>query len=262
MDLSLKGKRALVGGASQGLGQAIALELAALGAEICLLARNEENLKKVCSNLSTREGQKHSWVVIDFAETELLKTKVKEFIQNQGNIQILINNTGGPPAGLASEAKPEDFLKAFSQHLIASQILLQSVLTGMKDANYGRVINIISTSVKEPIRGLGVSNTIRGAVANWSKTISAELGSFGITVNNVLPSYAQTDRIDYIFKQKAQKMNVSVDKIAQDTLAGIPLGRFARPEEVAYAVAFLASPSAAYINGINLPVDGGRTSSL
>jgi 3-oxoacyl-[acyl-carrier protein] reductase len=173
-----------------------------------------------------------------------------------------VNKTGGPPAGQAIDANPEDFLKAFSNHLICNQIMTQAVVSGMKKEKYGRIINIISTSVKVPLRGLGVSNTIRGAVANWSKTLSLELGPFGITVNNVLPGATMTARLESIINTNAQKKGISIEEAKQEMIKEIPSGRISEPHEVAAAVAFLASPAAAYINGINIPVDGGRTGSL
>jgi 3-oxoacyl-[acyl-carrier protein] reductase len=141
-------------------------------------------------------------------------------------------------------------------------VLLQAVLPGMKASGYGRIVNVISTSVKEPIRNLGVSNTIRGATASWAKTLAGELGAFGITVNNVLPGYTQTQRLEQILNDRTKATGKSSAEIEQAMLATVPVGRFAKPAEIAAAIAFLASPAAAYINGINVPVDGGRMQSL
>jgi 3-oxoacyl-[acyl-carrier protein] reductase len=199
---------------------------------------------------------------VDFSETHSLKDQLKAHIESYGSPDILINNTGGPPAGLAIEASTEEFISAFSNHLVCNQILAQSVVEGMKKEGYGRIINIISTSVKEPIKGLGVSNTTRGAVASWAKTLANELGPFGITVNNILPGFTSTDRLSSLLSTKAKKAGKSQDQIVAETKNIIPAGRFADPNEIAFAVAFLASPSASYINGINLPVDGGRIGSL
>lgn len=262
MEMSLTGKRALVCGSTQGIGKAVALQLAALGAEVVLVARNEDKLKSVIKELACADRQEHHYICVDFAFPEKLRKKVEEFLKQNGAVHILVNNTGGPPAGSALEARTEDYVDAFKKHLICNQILAQLLVPGMKDAGYGRIINIISTSVKQPIAGLGVSNTIRGAVANWAKTLSHELGEFGITVNNVLPGFTRTERLASLIRLKAQEAGKSISSMEQSMTAQIPARRFADPQEIAFAAAFLASPAAAYINGINLPVDGGRTSSL
>jgi 3-oxoacyl-[acyl-carrier protein] reductase len=261
MNLSLQGKKAIVCGSTQGIGKASAIELALLGAEVTLVARNEQKLREVVDALPATHGQKHNFIVADFSDAGTLKTKIEKF--TSGNVaQILVNNTGGPPAGLAIDAKTEDFMAAFSAHLLCNQILVQAIVPGMKQSKYGRIINVISTSVKIPIRGLGVSNTIRGAVANWSKTLSVELAPFGITVNNVLPGASMTARLESIIKSKAEKLNITRAQVIKDMEAEIPAGRISEPGEIAAAVAFLATPAAGYINGINVPVDGGRTGSL
>lgn len=259
MNLNLTGKYALVAGSTQGIGKAVAIELALLGATVVLLARDETKLKKVAEELDRSKGQQHTYIVADFSDPASLKIKVEAYLQKNSSIAILINNTGGPPAGPALTAKPEEFLSAFNNHLICNHILVQAFVTGMKAESYGRIINIISTSVKQPIPGLGVSNTIRAAVGNWSKTLATELAPFGITVNNVLPGAANTVRLQSIFENKAQKSGKSIAEIKKEMISEIPAARIAEPNEVANAVAFLASPAASYINGINVPVDGGRT---
>ncbi len=261
MNLDLQGKRALVGGSTQGIGKASAIELANLGATITLLARNEKSLKETLGELPTPFGQVHNYLIADFNFPDQLKNVVQQFVE-KNTVHILINNTGGPPAGQAIDATIEDFIKAFTSHLICNQILAQAVTPGMKQSKYGRIINIISTSVKIPIKGLGVSNATRGAVANWSKTIATELAPFGITVNNVLPGTTMTGRLDSIIKTKAEKSNRTYEEVKNEMIAEVPAGRISEPYEVAAAVAFLASPAAAYITGINVPVDGGRTGSL
>jgi len=261
MNLNLKNKNALICGSSAGIGKATAIELAQLGANVTLVARNEEKLKKVLTELDTSQNQQHNYLVIDFSNPEALKSKIIEATHHK-NYHILLNNTGGPKGGSIFSAEVDEFTKAFSQHLVCNQILVQNVVPGMKEDGYGRIINVISTSVKQPIDGLGVSNTIRGAVANWSKTMANELGPFGITVNNVLPGFTATDRLDDIISNAAKKFNKTEDDAATFMKSIVPARRFAQPEEVAYAIAFLASPSASYINGINVPVDGGRTKSL
>ncbi|HSH64503.1 MAG TPA: SDR family oxidoreductase [Bacteroidia bacterium] len=259
MDLNLSGKYALVCGSTQGIGKAVAIELALLGANVILLARNEEKLKKVLGELQQSKEQKHSYITADFSDSMQLKEKIEKYIKEHPVIHILVNNTGGPPAGTALGATVSEFLQAFNNHLVCNHILVQSLVSGMKGAGYGRIINIISTSVKQPIPGLGVSNTIRAAVGNWSKTLAGELAPFKITVNNVLPGAANTIRLQSIFENKAQKNGKKVEEIKSEMIAEIPAGRIAEPNEVANAVAFLASPAAAYITGINIPVDGGRT---
>ncbi len=261
MNLNLTGKTALVCGSTQGIGKASARELALLGATVTLLSRNEESLKAVVKELPTQAGQVHNYLVADFNNPDQLKAVIEKFVKDNP-VHILINNTGGPPAGQAIDAAPEEFIKAFTSHLICNQILVQAVIDGMKHAAYGRIINIISTSVKVPLKGLGVSNTTRGAVANWAKTLSLELAPFGITVNNVLPGSTMTGRLDSLIKSKAEKAGKSYDEIKREMIAEVPVGRISEPHEVAAAVAFLASPAAGYINGINVPVDGGRTGSL
>lgn len=262
MNLNLEGKKAFVCGSTQGIGKAIAVELSALGTEIILIARNEEKLKQSLNDLVTGKGQKHSYICADFSKPVELKKKVENWIKEHGAVHILINNTGGPPAGKAIDAAPEEFVQAFTNHLLCNQVLVQSVANGMKEAGYGRIINVISTSVKQPIPGLGVSNTIRGAVANWSKTLAGELAPFGITVNNVLPGATSTSRLTSIIEKRAEKNALNKDVVEREMQNEIPAKRFAAPEEVAAAAAFLATPAAGYITGINLPVDGGRTCCL
>jgi 3-oxoacyl-[acyl-carrier protein] reductase len=261
MNLDLTYKTALVCGSTQGLGYASAVELALLGCNVVLMARNEEKLKEKITTLDASKGQQHQYLVADFADVTIVKAAVDEFVKNN-IVHILINNTGGPAGGTALNAEAADFLSAFNNHLINNHNLMQAVVPGMREAGFGRIINIISTSVKSPIAGLGVSNTIRAAVANWAKTLAGELGPFGITVNNVLPGFTKTIRADYVIASKAKAANISEDDVLKQLVAEIPAGRIGEPAEFGAAVAFLASPAAAYINGINLPVDGGRLGCL
>jgi len=262
MNLNLVGKRALVCGSSQGIGKACAIELASLGASVTLFSRNEERLLSVKSELDTSQGQEHNVLVADFTDPNSVHAAISKDIKSGHQYEILINNTGGPAPGLAIDADPSAFLAAFNLHLVNNQNLVQALLPAMKASHYGRIINVISTSVKQPIPGLGVSNTIRGAVASWSKTLANELGQFGITVNNILPGATATARLDAIIEGKAKKQNISLEEATANEKATIPMARFAEPSEFAAAAGFLASPSAGYITGINLPVDGGRTSCL
>jgi len=262
MNLSLSKKTALVCGSTQGIGKATALELASLGANIVLLARNEDKLKATLTELDSSQGQKHGFLVADFSNPTELKATIQKYIQAGNKIHILINNSGGPKGGAIKDAAPDEFLLAFNQHLICNHILVQAIYPVMKEEGYGRIINVISTSVKQPLPNLGVSNTIRGAVANWSKTLANELGGFGITVNNVLPGATNTARLQSIAQIKADQFNETVEDVFIEMASETPLKRIAQPEEIAAAIAFLASPDASYINGINVPVDGGRTKSL
>ena len=259
MNLDLKNKNAIVCGSTQGIGEATAIELAKLGANITLIARNESKLLNVLNELDKSQGQIHSFVCIDFTDTEKLKEKVNHL---KGTYHILINNTGGPAAGPITDAKTDFFEDAFKMHLVNNQILVQKVVSGMKENSFGRIVNIISTSVKAPIPGLGVSNTIRAAVANWAKTLSIEVGAYGITVNNVLPGFTDTNRLKTLISKKAAVQGKTEEEIANTMKLSVPANRFGQAYETANAVAFLCSPAAAYINGINLPVDGGRTASL
>ncbi|MCX8479369.1 MAG: SDR family oxidoreductase [Chitinophagales bacterium] len=261
MNLSLIGKNALVSGSTQGIGKAIAIELALLGANVTLLARNENALIENVKDLDISKGQTHHFAVADFSDTTSVLQAANQ-ITAERNIHILINNSGGPTAGPITGESAEKFLAIFNQHLICNQILAQAVLKGMKEDAYGRIINVISTSVKQPLKNLGVSNTIRGAVASWAKTWSFEVAPFGITVNNVLPGATATNRLKTLIEIKSDKTNHSIDAIEAEMLHEIPARRFGDPSEIASLAAFLASPAAGYINGTSIPVDGGRTAAI
>lgn len=261
MDISLKGKNAIVGGGSRGIGKGIAMSLAAQGATVTLLARDAAKLSAVCQALDDSQGQHHDFMSVDFGNVNDLRKKIHTLVLMKP-IDILINNTGGPASGTLDDASPVEFLEAFNNHLVCNQVLSQLVLKGMKKRGYGRIVNIISTSVKQPIDGLGVSNTIRGAVASWSKTLANEVAEFGITVNNVLPGYTSTERLAELITYRAGKWKMTEEEVIEKMEADVPLKRFAEPKEIGDVVAFLSSPASAYINGINLPVDGGKTKSL
>jgi len=257
---SLKGRHALVCGATQGIGKACAVELAKLGASVTLLARHREALEKVAGELDRAHGQSHHFAMADFSDWQNVANAAHTVVRERGTVHVLINNTGGPAAGPLIEAAQEDLSKAFNQHVLCNQALVQATAPGMREAKYGRVINIISTSVITPIKGLGVSNTIRGAVANWARTLAHELAPFGITVNSVLPGYTATNRLTALLQGRANRAGSTLAEVEQQIKATIPAQRFADPSEVASVVAFLASPAAAYVSGVNLPVDGGRLS--
>lgn len=261
MNTDLTGKRALVCGSTQGIGKASAIELASMGASITLVARDEEKLKEVIRLLPVDDTETHNYLVADFNNPDQLRQELDHFLKEHP-VDILVNNTGGPKGGQAIDADVQEYIQAFSNHVVCNQILATAVVPGMRSAGWGRIINIISASVKTPLRGLGVSNTIRGAVASWAKTLSLELGPFGITVNNVLPSTSMTARLESLIQSRAENEGKSTEEVEEDMIKEIPVGRIGTAEDVAVAVAFLASPAAGYINGINLPVDGGKTPSL
>jgi 3-oxoacyl-[acyl-carrier protein] reductase len=265
MNLDLKGKNAFVGGSSKGIGKAVAFELARLGASVTLVGREEPGLMQCLIDLSFigNSEQRHDYVAVDYADPDKVKSVVERHMKKSNKTyHILVNNTGGPASGKIVDAEEKDFIKAFEAHVICNHLLTKLFLDGMKKSGYGRIINIISTSVKQPLPNLGVSNTTRWAVASWAKTMANELGEFGITVNNVLPGATETERLNTLVKTRSEKTKLSVEAIREEMLKEIPMKRFGKAEEVANAVAFLASPAAAYINGINVPVDGGRTGSL
>ena len=262
MNLNLQNKTALVCGGSQGLGFASAKELALLGCTVILVSRNAEKLAKVVKELPANHSQQHQYLSIDLSDPSNTKQIITDFLSEGKTIHILVNNAGGPPSAPLLETGAEEMEKSFRTHLITSHILVQLLVPGMKQAGYGRIINIVSTSVKQPINGLGISNTVRAAVANWAKTLANEIAHFGITVNNVLPGYTNTNRLEYLFDKQATDAGVTKEDIVKRTTSAIPAQRLGEPEEFGAAVAFLCSPAAAYINGINLPVDGGRTGSL
>jgi len=261
MQLDLSGRHALVCGASQGIGRASAIELAELGASITLLSRSAEALKTATDALPRKHGQQHRWFAVDMAQTDALRDALADIVADHP-IEILINNTGGPPGGAAHTATADAYEAAFRQHLLAGQVLVQALLPGMRASGYGRVVNVISTSVKEPIAGLGVSNTVRAAVASWAKTLSSEVAADGITVNNVLPGYTRTARLDGLLAAQSSSSGRGENEIAQGMLAAVPARRFGEAAEVAAVIAFLCTPAAAYVNGVSIAVDGGRTRSL
>lgn len=260
--ISLQGRRALVGGSTQGIGRASAEALARAGAEVVLLARNREELRAVRDALPRGEGVVHDSLVADFSDPAAVRRTVSDYLGDHPPFHILLNNTGGPPPGPALEATEEAFRAAFAMHLLCNHALVQTLVPGMRAERYGRIVNIVSTSVREPIAGLGVSNTIRAATAGWAKTLSKELGPDGITVNNILPGSTRTGRLEAVIRSRAQAAGASIETVERAMTAEIPLRRFAEAAEIAAAVVFLASPAASYITGVSLPVDGGRLASF
>jgi len=261
MNLSVKGKYAVICGSSQGIGLAAAKELALNGAHCILIARNAESLQLAVDQLTKQGDQQHQWMAVDFSDPAKLEQIVKKIAREQ-RVEILINNTGGPNAGPILEASTDAFELAFRQHLICNQILTRTLVPGMRAAGYGRIVNIISTSVKTPLINLGVSNTIRLAVASWAKTLANEIGQFNITVNNILPGLTQTQRLEDLVKHMADSVKKNQEVVEAQMKESIPMKRFGKPEEIANMIAFLASPAASYVNGANIAVDGGRTPAL
>ncbi len=261
LSTDLTGKTALVGGSTQGIGLASAQAMASMGANCVLISRNEEKLKAAVQTLASDKGQEHSYLVADYAQPEQVSSVVGEFVKTH-TVHILVNNSGGPAGGPVNKAQTSEFVSAFNQHLLCNHIITTLVMEGMKTAGYGRIINIISTSVKIPLKDLGVSNTIRGAVASWAKTMANELGQFGITVNNVLHGATSTERLATILTNKSAKTGKSREEVEHEMMEEVPARRFGKPEEIAAVVAFLATPAAAYVNGTSIPVDGGRTGSI
>jgi 3-oxoacyl-[acyl-carrier protein] reductase len=261
MDLNLTGRHALVCGASEGIGRAAAHELALLGADVTVLARRADVLQAVVESLPRSRSQRHGLIAVDMADTDALRAEVENLVA-RAPARILVNNTGGPASGAAHSAEASAFLDAFRRHLVAGQTLVQVLLPGMRAARWGRIVNVVSTSVREPIAGLGVSNTIRAAVAGWAKTLSRELAPDGITVNNVLPGYTETGRVEQIVRDRARAQGKTEEQVIAAMRASVPAGRFAKPEETGGVIAFLCSPAAAYVNGVSLAVDGGRMASI
>ncbi|HET9239620.1 MAG TPA: SDR family oxidoreductase [Oligoflexus sp.] len=255
---SMTGKHALVCGASKGIGQACAIELARAGARVTVLARSQANLDATMKSLK-ESGHGHRPVVCDVSDLNQVRAALPEIGRD---VDILVCNSGGPSPGPLLNAETSALEEAFSQHVLANLILVQAFVPHMQTQRFGRIINIISTSVKIPLPGLGVSNTVRGAVASWAKTLANELGPHGITVNNILPGYTRTQRLEQILTNAMQKTGKSREDVEQGFLKDVPAGRFAEAQELAHACLFLASKEASYINGINLPVDGGRTGCL
>jgi len=256
----LSGKRALVCGASRGIGRATALALAARGASVALLARDAEGLGRVAEAIAARGGSAEV-VPADLDDRDGLAATLSTRLAAGGPVHIWVNNTGGPPSGPLLNAPEAAFQAAFGRHVLAPQRILSALLPGMRAAGYGRIVNILSTSVREPIDNLGVSNLVRAAVAAWAKTLSRELPP-GVTINNILPGYTDTERLGELATAAAARGNRTADAVRADWQAQVPEGRLGHPDELAAVVAFLCSPAASYVRGVSLPVDGGRLRSM
>lgn len=261
MNLDLSGKRALVCGASDGLGLASAIEIASLGGSVTLLSRSEERLAQALKKLPSVKVGSHSTVACDLGSRPDVAALCKKLAGDEPH-HILVCNSGGPVSGLPTESQEEQYHAAFQAHLFSAKSLAEALIPGMKTSQFGRIIHITSVAAKQPILNLPISNTVRAAIAGWSKTLSLEVAKFGITVNNVLPGYTETDRLNELFTASAKRMSKSVKEVSDAVVAEIPMGRFGKPEELGAVVAFLATPAAAFVTGASIPVCGGWSKSL
>ena len=254
MKIDLTGKNALVGGSSKGIGLGIATELANSGASVCLMARNETKLKEIVDQLPNSEN--HSYLVVDFSKFEEYKIKIEEYIKNN-QVDILVNNTQGPPAGNSLSKNIDSYQEAFDLLFKSVVHTTSLVIPHMQKNKWGRIINVTSVSVKEPRNYLVLSNSIRSAVVAWAKSLSVDLGPDGITVNSILTGYFDTERIKELNKEKSKSLNISETEVLDKMKSLVPVSRLGRPEEYGYLVSFLSSDNAAYINGASIPIDGG-----
>ena len=261
MEIDLTGKFALVGGSTDGIGKAIATRLAASGASVCIMARNKSKLEKVVNELDTSRNQKHKFLEVDFSNYNLFSKSIKYFFETN-YIDILVNNTQGPDGGSALEKSIDDYQSAFDLLFKCAVKTSLLALTNMKDKKWGRIINVASISVKEPLNYLVLSNSMRSALVTWSKTLSVDIAKFNITINNVLTGYFNTERLKQLNSKKAEKLGINISKIEDKIKDTIPMKRFGNPEEYANLVCFLASEKSDYITGINIPIDGGFLKSL
>ncbi|GGG55859.1 short-chain dehydrogenase [Croceivirga lutea] len=261
MNISLKGKNALVGGSSGGIGKGIAEQLAESGASVTVMARSENKLKQLINNLPTEDGQKHEYLVVDFSDFDSYSTIISTYFK-KNTVDILVNNTQGPEAGGALEKKVDDYQTAFDLLFKTIVFTTELAVEQMQKNGWGRIINVASISVKEPLNYLALSNTIRAAVVTWAKGLASDVGQFGITVNSILTGYFDTERIAQLNAKKAEKMGVSQNKVRKTMEEMVPVKRIGQPIEYGYLVAFLASEKAAFITGINMPIDGGLLKSL
>jgi 3-oxoacyl-[acyl-carrier protein] reductase len=264
MKISLSGKRAFVGGSSQGIGLAIADCMAACGATVTLTSRNEEKLKTAIAQLPTPEGQIHDYCVIDYGDLKSLEKIIADYQSKTADnpVAILVLNSGGPTPGTAFNAQPAQYQTYFNESIMANQILVQAFVPKMQERNFGRILTVLSAVVKQPNIDLGISNTIRAGVANWAKALSIELAKDGITVNNILPGFIQTQRLEQIMDVRAKNAGVSAAQIATQMAASIPAKRIGAPKDLGNVAAFLASDLGSYVNGVNVPVDGGLLGTL
>jgi 3-oxoacyl-[acyl-carrier protein] reductase len=262
MEISLLGKRALVGGSSRGIGLAIAKQLAASGASVTVMARNASTLKKIIDELPvTNKEQRHQFLVVDFTDFEGYKETLTAYFEKR-SVDILINNTQGPEAGTSLEKKVSDYQKAFDVLFKSVVFTTQLALDNMKKQQWGRIINVASVSVKEPLSYLVLSNTIRAAVVTWAKSLATEIAPYRITVNNILTGYFDTERLTELNEKKAEQLGIPSTEVRAHMISQVPMQRIGDPKEYGFLVTFLASELSGYITGASIPIDGGLLKSL
>ena len=258
---ALKGKHALVCGASQGIGEATAKTLAKAGANVTVCARNEVALNALVAVLQDLSNGEHRALVLDLEDTSAVQAGAERLLAERGPVHVLVNNAGGPPGGPLLNNEVVDFEAPFRRHLHAAHTLVKTLAPAMESEGFGRTIQIISTSVKEPIPNIGLSNTLRGAMASWAKSLSRELAPC-ITINNVLPGFTDTSRLGSLSSSIQARTGQSAELVRQGWLAQVPIGRLIDPLETACAITYLALPASGGIRGISLAVDGGRLRSI
>jgi 3-oxoacyl-[acyl-carrier protein] reductase len=256
MNLGLVGRVARVTAASKGLGRAIAEELAAEGATVAMCARGEAALKEAADSVASR-GNQVLPIVGDVSRTEDVERIVGDTIARFGRVDILVNNAGGPPSGPFESLTPAQWDEAIRLTLLSAVNLTRLVLLGMKERKWGRIINVTSITVKQPVDGLMLSNSIRAAVTGFARTLANEVASFGITVNNILPGFTRTERVEELARQTAEREGITADEALAKSISQIPMRRLAEPREFAAVAAFLASERASYVTGVSVAVDGG-----
>ena len=261
MNISLKNKKALVGGSSGGIGKAIAQQLAESGASVTLMSHSEEKLHNIVNDLPTDQGQQHQYLAVDFNNFNDYKKVITKYFENN-SVDILVNNTQGPAAGNALEKQVNDYQEAFDLLFKTVVFTTELALTAMMANNWGRIINVASVSVKEPLSYLALSNSIRAAVVTWAKSLATDVGKHNITVNNVLTGYFDTDRITQLNAKKAEQLGIEASLVRKEMESRVAVQRIGKPEEYGYLASFLASDKAAYITGTNIPIDGGLLKSL
>ena len=261
MEIRLSGKRALIGGGSSGIGKAIALQLAACGAEVTLMSRSEEKLKSTLAGLDVSNGQQHGYIVTDFSDYTRHKQLLETFFASH-TVDILVNNTQGPAAGDVRVKGEQDYLEAFDLLFRNAVLATQLALPHMEMQGFGRIINVSSMTVKEPQDQLVLSNTMRTALVSWSKSLSNAVASKGITVNSVLTGYFETDRLKNLMEIQAETDNIPFEQVRRKRMNAVPVNRLGDPAEYGYLVAFLASGYASFLTGAAIPLDGGIAKTL
>ena len=254
MKIDLAGKKALIGGSSKGIGLGIASQLAESGASVCLMARNKSKLEEIINQLPNSEN--HSYLIVDFSNFEEYKIKIEAYLENN-QVDILVNNTQGPPAGNSLSKDIDSYQEAFDLLFKSIVYTTSLIVPKMQKNKWGRIINVTSVSVKEPLNYLVLSNSIRSAVVAWAKSLSVDVGKEGVTVNSILTGYFDTERIKELNKEKSKSLNISEEEVLEKMKSLVPINRLGKTEEYGYLVSFLSSDKASYINGASIPIDGG-----